>query len=109
MTSNFNDISSNSNLITGLNSIINSHITAISDLQNRGSFDSNFYCNKTSTNSLLSEKLDTSILNNTLLHCITATATFKVAEFGNYNNCFEMYNSYFDSYTYGSLTGSTIF
>ena len=62
MTSNFNSISSNSNLITGLNSTTNSHITAISDLQNGGSFDSNVDYTKTSTNNLLSEKLGTSVL-----------------------------------------------
>ena len=55
------------------------------------------------------KKLDTSILNNTLVHNITTTATLKIAEFGNYNNFFEMYNNYFDSYVYGSLTGPTMF
>ena len=40
---------------------------------------------------------------------MSTTATFKITEFGNYNNFFEMYNNYFDSYTYGSLTGSTMF
>ena len=111
MTSNFNDISSNSNLITGLNSTVNSHITAILDLQNEngGSFNESDYYNKITTNNLLSEKLNASVLNNTLIHNITTTATFKIAEFGNYNNFFEMYNNYFDSYVYGSLTGSTMF
>ena len=111
ITSNFNNISSNSNLITGLNSTVNSHITAILDLQNEngGSFDESDYYSKITTNNLLSEKLNTSVLNNTLIHNITTTATFKIAEFGNYNNFFEMYNNYFDSYVYGSLTGSTMF
>ena len=111
ITSNFNNISSNSNLITGLNSTVNSHITAILDLQNEngGSFnEADYYC-KITTNNLLSEKLNTSVLNNTLIHNIATTATFKIAEFGNYNNFFEMYNNYFDSYVYGSLTGSTMF
>ena len=109
MTTNFNNISSNSNLITGLNSTISSHITAISDLQNGGSFNETDYYNKITTNNLLSEKLNTSILNNTLIHNITTTSTFKIANFGNYNNFFEMYNNYFDSYVYGSLAGSTMF
>ena len=109
MTSKFNNISSNSHLITGLNSTINSHITAISDLQKGGSFDSNLYFNKTSTNNLLSEKLHTSILNNTLIHNTSTTATFKIRDLWNYNNFFEMYNNYFDSYVYGSLAGSTMF
>ena len=109
MTTNFNNISSNSNLITGLNSTINSHIIAISDLQNDGSFNETDYYNKITTNNLLSEKLDTSVLNNTLIHNITTTSTFKIANFGNYNNFFEMYNNYFDSYVYGSLAGSTMF
>ena len=109
MTSNFNNISSNSNLVTGLNSTVNSHITAILDLQNGGSFSDSDYYNKITTNILLSEKLNTSVLNNTLIHNITTTATFKIADFGNYNNFFEMYNNYFDSYVYGSLTGSTMF
>ena len=109
MTTNFNNISSNSNLITGLNSTINSHIIAISDLQNGGSFNETDYYNKITTNNLLSEKLDTSVLNNTLIHNITTTSTFKIANFGNYNNFFEMYNNYFDSYVYGSLAGSTMF
>ena len=108
MTSNFNNISSNSNLITGLNSTINSHIIAISDLQNGGSFNETDYYNTITTNNLLSEKLDTSVLNNTLIHNITTTSTFKIANFGNYNNFFEMYNNYFDSYVYGSLAGSTM-
>ena len=109
MTSNFNNISSNSNLITGLNSTVNSHITAILDLQNGGSFNEADYYNKITTNNLLSKKLNTSVLNNTLIHNITTTSTFNIAEFGNYNNFFEMYNNYFDSYVYGSLTGSTMF
>ena len=109
MTFNSNNISSNSNLITGLDSTVNSHIIAISDLQNGGSFNESDYYNKITTNNLLSEKLNTSVLNNTLIHNITTTATFKIAEFGNYNNFFEMYNNYFDSYVYGSLTGSTMF
>ena len=109
MTTNFNNISSNSSLITGLNSTINSHIIAISDLQNGGSFNETDYYNKITTNNLLSEKLDTSVLNNTLIHNITTTSTFKIANFGNYNNFFEMYNNYFDSYVYGSLAGSTMF
>ena len=109
MTTNFNNISSNSNLITGLNSTINSHIIAISDLQNDGSFNETDYYNRITTNNLLSEKLDTSVLNNTLIHNITTTSTFKIANFGNYNNFFEMYNNYFDSYVYGSLAGSTMF
>ena len=108
MTFNFNNISSNSNLITGLNSTVNSHITAILDLQNGGSFNESDYYNKITTNNLLSEKLSTSVLNNTLIHNITTTATFNIAEFGNYNSLIEMYN-YFDSYVYGSLTGSTMF
>ena len=93
ITTNFNNISSNSNLITGLNSTVNSHISAISDLQNGGSLNEADYYNKITTNNLLSIKLNTSILNNTLIHNITTTATFKIAEFGNYNNFFEMYNS----------------
>ena len=105
---NFNNISSNSNLITGLNSTVNSHISAISDLQNGGSLNEVDYYNKITTNSLLSNKLNTSILNNTLIHNITTTATFKIAEFGNYNNFFEMYNNYFDSYVYGNLSGATM-
>ena len=67
------------------------------------------YYNKITTNNLLSEKLNTSVLNYTLILNITTTATLKIAEFGNYNNIFEMYNNYFDSYVYGSLTGSTMF
>ena len=109
ITTNLNSISSNSNLITGLNSTINSHIIAISDLQNGGSFDSNVYYNKITTNDLLIEKLDTSILNNTLIHNITTTATFKIAEFGNYKYNHELYNNYIDTYVYGSLTGATMF
>ena len=108
ITTNFNNISSNSNLITGLNSTVNSHISAISDLQNGGSLNEADYYNKITTNNLLS-KLNTSILNNTLIHNITTTATFKIAEFGNYNNFFEMYNNYFDSYVYGNLSGATMF
>ena len=115
INTNINNISSNTNLINNLNSTIttnfnnissNSHL--ISQLQT-GSFDSDLYYNKITTNNLLSEKLDTSILNNTLIHNIATTATFKIAEFGNYNNFFEMYNSYFDSYIYGNLSGATMF
>ena len=111
ITSKFNNISSNSNLITGLNSTVNSHITAILDLQNEngGSFNESDYCNKITTNNLLSEKLNTSVLNNTLIHNITTTSTFKIANFGNYNNFYEMYNNYFDSYIYGNLSGATMF
>ena len=105
VSTNFNNISSNSHLINNVNSTV-SHL--ISQLQT-GSFDSKLYYNKITTNNLLSNKLNTSILNNTLTHNITTTATFKIAEFGNYNNLFEMYNNYFDSYVYGSLTGSTMF
>ena len=112
---NFNNISSNTNLINNLNSTVstnfnnissNSHL--ISQLQT-GSFDSSLYYNKITTNNLLSDKLNTSILNNTLIHNITTTATFKIAEFGNYNNFFEMYNNYFDCYVYGNLSGATMF
>ena len=115
INTNFNNISSNTNLINNLNSTVstnfnnissNSHL--ISQLQT-GSFDSNLYYNKITTNTLLSDKLNTSILNNTLIHNITTTATFKIAEFGNYNNFFEMYNNYFDSYVYGNLSGATMF
>ena len=111
ITTNFNNISSNSNLITGLNSTVNSHITAILDLQNEngGSFNESDYYNKITTNNLLSEKLNTSVLNNTLIHNITTTSTFKIANFGNYNNFYEMYNNYFDSYIYGNLSGATMF
>ena len=111
ITSNFNNISSNSNLITGLNSTVYSHITAILDLQNEngGSFNESYYYNKITTNNLLSEKLNTSVLNNTLIHNITTTSTFKIANFGNYNNFYEMYNNYFDSYIYGNLSGATMF
>ena len=106
---NFNNISSNSNLITELNSTVNSHISAISDLLNNGgSFNESDYYNKITTNNLLSEKINTSILNNTLIHNITTTSTFKIANFGNYNNFYEMYN-YFDSYVYGNLSGATMF
>ena len=110
ITTNFNNISSNSNLITGLNSTVNSHIISISDLQNNGgSFNESDYYNKITTNNLLSEKLNTSILNNTLIHNITTTSTFKIANFGNYNIFYEMYNNYFDSYVYGNLSGATMF
>ena len=110
ITSNFNNISSNTNLITGLNSTVNSHISAISDLLNNGgSFNESDYYNKITTNNLLSEKLNTAILNNTLIHNITTTSTFKIANFGNYNNFYEMYNNYFDSYVYGNLSGATMF
>ena len=108
-TTHFDNISSNSNLITGLNSTVNSHITAILDLQNGGSFNETDYYNKITTNNLLSEKLNTSVLNNTLIHNITTTSIFKIANFGNYNNFFEMYNNYFDSYIYGNLSGATMF
>ena len=90
VTTNFNNISSNSKLITGLNSTI----IAISDLQNGGSFNESDYYNKITTNNLLSEKLNTSVLNNTLIHNITTTTTFKVAEFGNYNYNHELYKLY---------------
>ena len=115
ITSNFNNISSNTNLINNLNSTVstnfnnissNSHL--ISQLQS-GSFDSNLYYNKITTNNLLSDKLNTSILNNTFIHNITTTSTFKIANFGNYNNFYEMYNNYFDSYIYGNLSGATMF
>ena len=115
VNTNFNNISSNTKLINNLNSTVstnfnnissNSHL--ISQLQT-GSFDSNLYYNKITTNNLLSDKLNTSILNNTLIHNITTTATFKIAEFGNYNNFFEMYNNYFDCYVYGNLSGATMF
>ena len=115
INTNINNTSSNTHLINNLNSTVttnfnnissNSHL--ISQLQT-GSFNEADYYNKITTNSLLSEKLNTSVLNNTLIHNITTTATFKIAEFGNYNNFFEMYNNYFDSYVYGSLTGSTMF
>ena len=110
ITTNFNNISSSSNLITELNSTVNSHISAISDLLNNGgSFNESDYYNKITTNNLLSEKLNTSILNNTLIHNIPATSTFKIANFGNYNNFYEMYNNYFDSYVYGNLSGATMF
>ena len=115
INTNINNTSSNTHLINNLNSTVtanfnnissNSHL--ISQLQT-GSFNEADYYNKITTNNLLSEKLNTSVLNNTLIHNITTTATFKIAEFGNYNNFFEMYNNYFDSYVYGSLTGSTMF
>ena len=111
----FNNISSNTNLINNLNSTVstnfnnissNSHL--ISQLQT-GSFDSNLYYNKITTNNLLTDKLNTSILNNTLIHNITTTSIFNIANFGNYNNFFEMYNNYFDSYVYGNLSGATMF
>ena len=115
INTNFNNISSNTNLINNLNSTVstnfnnissNSHL--ISQLQT-GSFDSNLYYNKITTNNLLTDKLNTSILNNTLIHNITTTSIFKIANFGNYNNFFEMYNNYFDSYVYGNLSGATMF
>ena len=63
MTNNCKNISSNTNLIIGLNSIVNSHISAITDLQNNGtSFNESDYYNKITTNNLLSEKLNISIL-----------------------------------------------
>ena len=115
INTNFNNISSNTNLINNLNSTVstnfnnissNSHL--ISQLQT-GSFDSNLYYNKITTNNLLTDKLNTSVLNNTLIHNITTTSIFKIANFGNYNNFFEMYNNYFDCYVYGNLTGATMF
>ena len=115
INTNFNNISSNTNLINNLNYTVstnfnnsssNSHL--ISQLQT-GSFDSNLYYNKITTNNLLTDKLNISVLNNTLIHNITTTSIFKIANFGNYNNFFEMYNNYVDSYVYGSLTGSTMF
>ena len=108
-TSNFNNISSNTNLITGLNSTVNSHISAISDLQNGGSANEVDYYNKITTNNLLSEKLITSVLNNTLIHNITTTSTFKVAEFGNYTYYHELYKNYIDTYVYGNLSRATMF
>ena len=114
INTNFNNISSNTNLINNLNSTVstnfnnissNSHL--ISQLQT-GSFDSNLYYNKITTNNLLTDKLNTSVLNNTLIHNITTTSIFKIANFGNYNNFFEMYNNYFDSYVYGNLSGATM-
>ena len=115
INTNFNNISSNTNLINNLNSTasnnfnnISSNSHLISQLQT-GSFDSNLYYNKITTNNLLTDKLNTSVLNNTLIHNITTTATFKIAEFGNYNNFFEMYNNYFDCYVYGNLSGATMF
>ena len=109
VSTNFDNISSNSNLITGLNSTVNSHITAILDLQNGGSFNESDYYNKITTNNLLSEKLNTSVLNSTLIHNITTTATFNIAEFGNYDYNHELYTNYIDTYVYGSLTGATMF
>ena len=115
INTNINNTSSNTHLINNLNSTVttnfnnissNSHL--ISQLQT-GSFNEADYYNNITTNNLLSEKLNTSVLNNTLIHNITTTATFKIAEFGNYNNFFELYNNYFDSYVYGSLAGSTMF
>ena len=67
------------------------------------------YYDKTSTNNLFPNKLDATVLNNTLIHNITTTSIFKIAEFGNYNNFFAVYNNYFDSYVHGSLAGSTMF
>ena len=109
ITTNFNNSSSNSNVITGLNSTLSSHIIAITDLQNGVSFNESDYYNKITTNNLLSNKLDTSVLNNTLIHNIATTSIFKKANFGNYNSLIDMYNNYFDSYVYGSLAGSTMF
>ena len=115
INTNFNNISSTTNLRNNLNSTVstnfnnissNSHL--ISQLQT-GSFDSNLYYNKITTNNLLTDKLNTSVLNNTLIHNITTTSIFKIANFGNYNNFFEMYNNYFDSYVYGNLSGATMF
>ena len=66
------------------------------------------YFNRTSTNNLLSGKLDTSILSNTLIHNVTTTATFKIVELGNCNYYHELYNNYIDTYACGSLTASTM-
>ena len=114
-TTHFNSISSNTSLINNNTNSINTHSNnissnthLISQLQS-GSFDSNLYYNKTATDNLLDDKLDTSVLNNTLVHNITTTATFKIANFGNYNNFYEMYNNYFDTYNYGDLLGATMF
>ena len=115
INTNFNNISSNTNLINNLNSTVStnfSNISSNSHLISRlqtGSFDSNLYYNKITTNNLLTDKLNTSVLNNTLIHNITTTSIFKIANFGNYNNFFEMYNNYFDSYVYGNLSGATMF
>ena len=49
------------------------------------------------------------MLNNTLIHNITTTSTFKIAEFGNYNCYHELYNNYLDTYVYGNLSGATMF
>ena len=48
------------------------------------------------------------MLNYTLIHYITTTSTFNIAEFGN-DSYYELYNNYFDSYIYGSVTGSMMF
>ena len=115
INTNINNTSSNTHLINNLNSTVTTNFNNISSNSHlksqlqTGSFNEADYYNKITTNNLLSEKLNTSVLNNTLIHNITTTATFKIAEFGNYNNFFEMYNNYFDSYVYGSLTGSTMF
>ena len=115
INTNFNNISSNTNLINNLNSTVSTNFNNISSKSHlisqlqTVSFDSNLYYNKITTNNLLSDKLNTSILNNTLIHNITTTATFKIAEFGNYNNFFEMYNNYFDCYVYGNVSGATMF
>ena len=115
INTNINNISSNTNLINNLNSTITTDFNNISSIYHlisqlqTGSFDSDLYYNKITTNNLLSEKIDTSILNNTLIHNITTTSTFKIANFGNYNNFYEMYNNYFGSYIYGNLSGATMF
>ena len=115
INTNFNNISSNTNLINNLNSTVSTNFNNISSNSHlmtqlqTGSFDSNLYYNKITTNNLLTDKLNTSVLNNTLIHNITTTSIFKIANFGNYNNFFEMYNNYFDSYVYGNLSGATMF
>ena len=108
INTNINNISSNTNLITGLNSTINSTIIAISDLQNGRSLNESDYYNKITTNNLLSDKLNASVLNKTLIHNITTTSTFNIAEFGNYNYYHELYNNYIDTYVYGNLSGATM-
>ena len=108
---NFTNISSNTNLINNLNSTVSTNFNNISSNSHliSQSFDSNLYYNKITTNNLLTDKLNTSVLNNTLTHNISTTSIFKIANFGNYNNFFEMYNNYFDSYVYGNLSGATMF
>ena len=61
---------------------------------------------KIATNNLLTNKLDTSIFSNTLVHDTTTAATF-IVEFGSYNfflKCIILILSY----VYGSLTGATV-